>query len=63
MKVKAALPAKENQQDGLTTFSKAYFLWRNFNASALLNSKYLFGVVRVLLYSIIEFLCPQKDVI
>ena len=26
-------------------------------------SKYLFGVVRVLLYSIIEFLCPQKDVI
>jgi hypothetical protein len=25
--------------------------------------KYLFGVVRVLLYSIIEFLCPQKDVI
>ena len=35
MKVKVALLAKENQQDGLTTFSKAYFLWRNFNASAL----------------------------
>ncbi len=35
MKVKAALLAKENQQDGLTTFSKAYFLWINFNASAL----------------------------
>ena len=41
MKVKAALLAKENQQDGLTTFSKAYFLWINFNASALLNSKKL----------------------
>ena len=43
MKVKAALPAKENQQDGLTTFSKAYFLWINFNASALyfeLGAKY-----------------------
>lgn len=36
---------------------------KTFNASTLLNSKYLFGVVRVLLYSIIEFLCPQKNVI
>ena len=36
MKVKVALLAKENQQDGLTTFSKAYFLWINFNASALM---------------------------
>ena len=39
MKVKAALLAKENQQDGLTTFSKAYFLWINFNASALITGK------------------------
>ena len=31
------------------------------NSSSL--CRYLFGVVRVLLYSMIEFLCPQKDVI
>ena len=49
MKVKAALLAKENQQDGLTTFSKAYFLWINFNASALSLVQALFIVHFVIL--------------
>jgi len=37
MKAKVVLLAKEKQPDGLTTFCKAYFLWINFNASALLH--------------------------
>ena len=50
MKVKVALLAKENQQDGLTTFSKAYFLWINFNASALSLIKLLTITIRTIEY-------------
>ena len=55
MKVKAALLAKENQQDGLTTFSKAYFLWINFNASALSYRKWLNDTRLLLVYGRIAF--------